>query len=178
MGRPRKIRYLIRDTWQIMAMLRVFLDGHGLFALDYLTGRSPFPTTQELAELITAVSSAGADELGTLISKSRRFVYEAQTAVESTEKIQRLIARIGGVKRIVEVFCWYRAECPENWSLLEDFYQIGRPGKPSTVLSLAVNRHMSPRTLRRTKDMALEQIARELARNGRLLTRQTLSRAK
>lgn len=178
MGRPRKVRYLIRETWQIMAMLRLLLDGHGLYALDYLTGRSPFPTTQELAELLTAISAARTDELGTPISKSRRIVFEAQTAVESTEKIQRLIARVGGAKRIVDVVCWYRQECPESFALLEDFYQIGRPGKPTTVQALAVNRHMSSRTLCRARDAALEQIARELVRKGRLLTRQTLDRAK
>lgn len=167
MGRLRRTRYLIRDTWQIMGMLRFFLEGHGLFALDYLTGRTPFPTTQELADLTAAISAARTDDLGTLISRVPRFVYEAQAAIESTEKIQQLIARVGGAGRIVEVFVWYKKECPETFAVLEDYYQIGRPGKKPTADALAVDRHISRKTLYRTRDVVLEQIARELARGSR-----------
>lgn len=168
MGRQRKRRYLIRETWQIMDMLRLLLDGHGLYALDYLTGRSPFPTTQELAEMLAAISAARSDDLGTHISPSRRFVFDAQTAVESTEKIQRIIARIGGAARIVEVFLWFRRECPDDFALLEDFYQVGRPGKPRTIMALATDKHMSRKTLYRAKETILEQVAGELARGERL----------
>lgn len=167
MGRIRRTRYLIRETWQIMAMLRFFLEGHGLVALDYFTGRAPFPSTQELADLMAAVSAAKTDDLGTLISRGPRFVYEAQTAVESTEKIERLIARVGGARRIVDVFIWYKKECPDTFAVLEDYYQIGRPGKKPTADALAVDRHMSRKTLYRTRDVVLEQIARELARGSR-----------
>lgn len=172
MGRPRKIKYQLKETWQIYNMLRFFLDAHGIIALDYLTGRSPFPATQEIAELKAAVDASKSDDIGTLISKSRRFVYEAQAAIETTENIQRLIVRTGGAKRIVEVFLWYKAECPENFAVLEELCQVGRPGKKPTVEALAADRHVSPRTLYRTRDFILEQISRELSRRGRILVRQ------
>ena len=157
MSRRKNKLWIPKSVMKIKGIIALFLDTHPA-GLAVLTGRCQFPTKEEVHEMLSCARPCG--DTGVPIQGGRQ-IYQAQRQIELFESEKTLfdvLDRYGGKDRLQAVISEYAENYPENYSILQEIGNIGKPNARS-LEAIAGRYHMDVKTLRNTKERIIEEIA-------------------
>ena len=159
----RKVSYVPKTVSRIESIFSLFAD-YCPTGLACFFGEADFPDAEELATIMSGVSSA--DDAGRV--DGGKNVPHQQIILEAAERVRETIANAGGLEAVRAVFTLYNAEFPNNARLLCVMVYIGRSFRYPSVDEFAYKNHMTPKQFYRKKRKALVEIAWEVYRRKKL----------
>lgn len=140
---------------RLVGVFNLFLERSPAGLKCFYDKDTPFPTTEELADMVSSPS----EDPGVRIDYIAFAAYQ-NSIVERVEPIKRAIKENGGLDAIRRGFQYYREHDREGINLLNDLTQIGT--KYKSLQDVAKVHNISPYLARKHKDKVLEKIAVEI----------------
>ncbi len=156
MARRRKL-WIPKSVKRIKGIIYFLISTHPT-GLAVLSGQCPFPSPEELHEMIAFSQPHG--ELGVRVGGGQ-LIYEAQRKIETLESEATMfdvLKEHGGTERLYDVVKDYEKAYPKNYQILVEIGNRGKPGARS-LEAIAGKNNMDCKTLRNLRDRIIEEIA-------------------
>lgn len=157
MARQKTQMWVPKSVRKIQIIIAFFIDTHPA-GLAVLSGLYPYPTPTEIHEMI--MFSRPHFDLGIAVQGGKT-IYEGQRNVEALETESHffdILEQHGGRERLANVIKEYAVAYPENYKILEDIGNIGKPNNLS-LEAIAGKNNMDTKTLRNLREKIIEEIA-------------------
>lgn len=156
MSRRRRVQFVPKSVRKMEAIIVLLLERHPA-GFTVLSGRSPWPDLDELAEMLSFCPSDNID----ICVKGGATIPFAQRRVEGLDRARELynfLEKYGGAKAVADVVAEYRRARPRAFNLLARVGNAGLPGAKS-LEDVAFDCAIDVKTLRAQKARAVREIA-------------------